>query len=338
MLMALQTVPETAQAYSTEQRSEIQAALAAVGRLWRRVGGDFDASYARVEPSILRVLFSAQEAVADGALAYVPDVLAEVGGDVGAPLYESAASRFVGVAGDGLPVASMAYGAVIQAKRAVAAGLSPGVALARGGNFLTLASGTMLSDTGRAAEKVAGGALGVRTWTRMLNPPSCGRCVILAGKTSRQSEAFNRHPGCDCRNVPSTEDTGDDATTDPKAYLDSLSEAEQDRVLGSKANGQAFRDGADMNQLINAYRKAGAVRPGQIHGQAIKYTREGTTRRGHAYWQMSQAQYIKDQSVFKDGSKYYRLKSPRLMPETIYQIAKDQADAKRLLKLYGWVV
>jgi hypothetical protein len=53
---------------------------------------------------------------------------------------------------------------------------------------------------------------------------------------------------------------------------------------------------------------------------------------------MSQAQYIKEQSVFKDGSKYYRLKSPRLMPESIYQIAKDQDDAKRLLKLYGWVV
>jgi hypothetical protein len=172
----------------------------------------------------------------------------------------------------------------------------------------------------------------------MLNPPSCGRCVILAGKTFRQAEAFNRHPGCDCRNVPSSEDTGDDARTDPKAYLDGLSADEQDRILGSKANGQAFRDGADMNQLINAYRKAGAVRPAQVHGVDIKYTREGTTRRGHAYWQMSQAQYIKEQSVFKDGSKYYRLKSPRLMPESIYKIAKDQDDAKRLLKLYGWVV
>jgi hypothetical protein len=280
---------------------------------------------------LLRVLFTAQERVADGALAYVPEVLDEVGGAVDAPLYESAGSRFVGVAGDGLPVSSMAYGAVIQAKQAVAAGLSPSVALARGGNFLTLSSGTMLSDTGRAAEKVSGGAHKVKLWTRMLNPPSCGRCVILAGRKSRQQEAFNRHPGCDCRNVPSTEDTGDDATTDPKAYLDSLSSDEQDRVLGSK-------DGADMNQLVNAYRKAGAVRPGQIHGQAIKYTREGTSRRGYAYWQMSQAQYVKDQGVFRNGSKYYKLKSPRLMPETIYSIAKGQADAKRLLKLYGWVV
>lgn len=330
----LQTLPEAALSYSALQRAEIGAAVSAVSRLWRRMGNDFDASYARLEPTLLAVLFSAQERVADGALAYVPEVLE----DVPEPVYASAGSRFVGVAGDGLPVASMAYGAVIHAKQAVASGLEPAQALAGAGKFLNLSAGTLLSDTGRAAEKVSGGAHRVTSWTRMLNPPSCGRCVILAGKRSRQSEAFDRHPGCDCRNVPSAENTGDDARTDPKAYLDGLSEAEQDRVLGSKANGQAFRDGADMNQLINAYRKAGAVRPAQIHNVNIKYTREGTTRRGHAYWQMSQAQYIREQSMFRDGSKYLRLRSPRLMPESIYATAKDAADAKRLLKLYGWIV
>ena len=333
----LQQLPEAASSYAALQRGEIGAATAAVSRLWRRMGSDFDASYARFEPALLAVLFTAQERVADSALEYVPAVLDEVG-SAPAPLYASAGSRFVGVAGDGLPVASMAYGAVIQAKLGVAAGLEPGVALARAGQHLTLAAGTMLSDTGRSAEKVSGGAHKVKLWTRMLNPPSCGRCVILAGKTTSHREPFLRHPGCDCRNVPSTEDTGDDVRTDPHAYLSELSSAEQDKVLGSKANGQAFRDGADMNQLINAYRKSGAVRSGQINGQLVKYTREGTTRRGRAYWEMSQAGYVKDQGVFRDGSKYLRLKSPRLMPETIYSIAKDQADAKRLLKLYGWVI
>lgn len=333
--MSLQTVPEAALTYSAEQRAEIGAAVAALSRLWRRMGPDFDRSYARVEPDLLRVLFAAQERVAEGALGYVPAVL---GDSAPEPAYMSEGARFVGVAGDGFPVASLAYGAVIQSKMAVAQGLDVPAALAQGGQHLTLSAGTMLSDTGRAAEKVAGGARRVKTWTRMLNPPSCGRCVILAGMASRQQDAFDRHPGCDCRNVPSTEDTGDDARTDPHAYLSGLSEAEQDRLLGSKANGQAFRDGADMKQLVNAYRKAGAVRPAQIHGQAIKYTREGTTRRGHAYWQMSQAQYVKEQGVFRDGSKYFRLKSPRLMPESIYKIAKDQDDAKRLLRLYGWVV
>ena len=335
MVQQLQQLPEAALSYSAFQRAEIQAALAATSRLWRRMGSDFDASYARIEPQLLAVLFSAQERVADGGLAYIPDALGDAAPD---PVYASTGSRFVGVAGDGMPVASMAYGAVIHAKQAVAAGLEQGAALANAGRFLNLSAGTMLSDTGRAAEKVSGGAHRVRHFTRMLNPPSCGRCVVLAGKMSSHSEAFDRHPGCDCRNVPAAEDTGDDARTNPRDYLSGLSEAEQDRVLGSKANGQAFRDGADMNQLINAYRKSGAVSPAQVHGVNIKYTREGTTRRGHAYWQMSQAQYIKEQGVFKNGSKYTRLKSPRLMPESIYSIAKDQEDAKRLLKLYGWVV
>lgn len=333
----LQRLPEAALSYSALQRGEIQAALAATSRLWRRMGSDFDASYARFEPSLLAVLFTAQERVADSALAYVPAVLDEVEGSVPDPLYRSAGSRFVGVAGDGLPVASMAYGAVVHAKQGVAAGLEPAVALAKAGQFLNLSAGTMLSDTGRAAEKVSGGAHRVKLWTRMLNPPSCGRCVVLAGKTTSHQTAFLRHPGCDCRNVPSSENSPDDARTDPHAYLSGLSEAEQDRVLGSAANGRAFRDGADMNQLINAYRRKGAVRAGQVNGQGIKYTREGTTRRGRAYWQMSEAGYVKDQGMFKDGSKMRpKLKAPRLMPETIYQIAKDQDDAKRLLKLYGW--
>ena len=53
----LQTVPEAALSYSALQRAEIGAATAAVSRLWRRMGSDFDASYARVEPALLAVLF-----------------------------------------------------------------------------------------------------------------------------------------------------------------------------------------------------------------------------------------------------------------------------------------
>ena len=121
----LQQLPEAALSYSALQRSEIGAAVAATSRLWRRMGSDFDASYAKFEPSLLAVLFTAQERVADSALTYVPAVLDEVEGGSPDPLYRSAGSRFVGVAGDGLPVASMAYGAVIHAKQGVAAGLEP---------------------------------------------------------------------------------------------------------------------------------------------------------------------------------------------------------------------
>lgn len=44
-------------------------------------------------------------------------------------------------------------------------------------------------------------------WTnyvRVLVPPSCDRCTILAGRIYRDLEGFARHPGCDCQHWPVT--------------------------------------------------------------------------------------------------------------------------------------
>lgn len=341
--MPLQSLPQAATEYANAQRKEILAALSLVQRQWRRMGDNFDASYAVIEPALLAAMFTAQERVAKGALAYIPDVMEESGLTIPrTPLYESAPKMYVGTAGDGLPVSTLLYGSVIQAKTAVGNGYSVPQALSMSGQWLTNATGTLLSDTGRSAEKVAGNSRKVKLWVRMLNPPSCGRCAILAGRATGNDTAFLRHPKCDCRNIPSSESTADDVRVDPHAYFDSLDEAAQVKLMGSRANARAMRDGADLNQIINAYRRKGAVSSAQVHGRAIKYTTEGTTRRGYAYSQMSKAQYVKAQGELRrragDSNRYAtRLKAPRMMPETIYEVAKDQADAKRLLGLYGWI-
>lgn len=343
LLMALQSLPQSATEYANAQHKEILAALSLVQRQWRRMGDDFDASYAVIEPALLAAMFTAQERVAKGALAYIPDVMEESGLTIPrTPLYESAPKMYVGTAGDGLPVSTLLYGSVIHAKTAVGNGYSVPQALSMSGQWLTNATGTLLSDTGRSAEKVAGNSRKVKLWVRMLNPPSCGRCAILAGRATGNDTAFLRHPKCDCRNIPSSESTADDVRVDPHAYFDSLDEAAQVKLMGSRANARAMRDGADLNQVINAYRRKGAVSSAQVHGRAIKYTTEGTTRRGYAYSQMSKAQYVKAQGELRkragDSNRYAtRLKAPRMMPETIYEVAKDQADAKRLLSLYGWI-
>src|SRR5690349_7711437 len=66
---------------------------------------------------------------------------------------------------------------------------------------------TQLQDAARSAASVA---IAVRAsaggYVRMLNTPSCSRCVILAGKWFRWNAGFDRHPKCDCRHVPSRED------------------------------------------------------------------------------------------------------------------------------------
>lgn len=358
--MALQSLPRSAEVYGRDQRAEIGAAVSAVRRQWRRMAEgaavrtgdllDLDASYSNIEPRVLAVLDTAQERVAEGAVAYIPAVLAETRQPVRSAEYDVAPWRLVGTSGDGWGTDSLAYGAVTHAKSAIGQGASLAEALAQGGRYLTTATGTMLSDTGRTAEKMAGASRGTTLWVRMLEPPSCGRCIILAGKETRNAEAFDRHPKCDCRNIPTSENIAGSFTTDPHEYLDNLSDRELARALGSKANAQAWRDGADRNQLINAYRVGGDVRPAQIFNRSIKYTTEGVTRRGQAYRSMGRMranQVVTEQAGFatrvtRTGPEarainQTRRRTERLMPETIYQIAKDGADARRLLRLYGWI-
>jgi hypothetical protein len=162
----------------------------------------------------------------------------------------------------------------------------------------------------------------VTTWVRMLQPPSCPRCVVLAGKEFRSESiaAFERHPNCDCIAIPTDEAHADDLTTDPRAYFDSLSPEEQDRIF-TKAGAEAIREGADIGQVVNARR---GMRRAQVFGRDAWITLEGTTRRGLARRQMD----------LLGKSK----KPVRLMPETIFAVAANRADAIRLLRLYGYLL
>jgi hypothetical protein len=186
---------------------------------------------------------------------------------------------------------------------------------------------TQVQDAARAAAGVSIAARPHIGYVRMLNPPSCSRCVIQAGKFFRYNEGFQRHPRCDCRHVPSLENVAGDLTTNPVAYFDSLSTAEQDRLLG-KANAEAVRRGANIIQIVNAYRRTSGM---QVAGvppiktiRGDKYTTEGTTRRALA---------AKQQVALRRNGR----SQLRLMPESIFEIAKDREDAQRLLRLYGWV-
>lgn len=168
---------------------------------------------------------------------------------------------------------------------------------------------TQIADAARISVGVDRATRPRTGWVRMLTPPSCDRCLILAGRFYKWSDGFDRHPNDDCLSVPAAEDRPGDLRTDPDAYLKSLSVEDQDRLLG-KANAQAWRDGADLNQVVNARRGMATTADGA--------TTEGTTARGFA------------------GK---RLRGePRLVPESIYRIAADRTDALRLLKLHGYVL
>jgi hypothetical protein len=180
---------------------------------------------------------------------------------------------------------------------------------------------TQLQDAARGAASVSIASRSRVGYIRMLNPPSCSRCAILAGKWYGWNEGFQRHPKCDCRHVPTTEDVAGDLTTNPDAYFRSLGQAEQDRIF-TNAGAQAIRDGADMSRVVNA--RSGMATAPTATGRRIAQrnaagelrTTAGTTRRGRLPGQIT---------------------GPRLMPESIYELATDRAHAQRLLKLHGYI-
>lgn len=290
---------------------------------------------ADVGPSVQEVVLSAQEAAVAHADAYTAAVLVELGVK-SEPRGTLNVDAFIGVAGDGRPVDSLTYGAVIQSAQAQyapdLASLSPAQAatgaLRAGGNWLEQTVGSLLADTGRAAGVAA---IGQRPWVtgyvRMVSGGACSRCVVLAGKFYRSNTGFLRHKRCQCRHIPSTEGLAGDMTTNPDAYFNGLGKAEQDRVF-TTAGAEAIRMGADVSQVVNARR---GMQVAQVYGRKALVTTEATTARGLAGKQLGELGKVA-------GQRYRVSRTPRLMPESIIANAKDPADALRLLRRFGYVL
>lgn len=288
-----------------------------------------------VGPDVQQLVLAAQEAAVASADAYVGSVLTELDLPAAVPTSLNV-DALVGVAGDGRPVDSLTYGAVIQAARAQyepdVAALPPAQAqasaLRSAQDWMDQVVTTLLADSARSAE-VASTAQ--RTWVtgyvRMIEPGACSRCIVLAGKFYRHNEGFLRHPRCRCRHIPSSENIAGDALTSPDAYFHSLSKADQDRAF-TPAGADAIRMGADVGQVVNARR---GMQTAQVYRRKTLVTTEGTTARGLAGKSLGDLGKV-------SGERYRRSGTPRLMPETILAAASSPADALRLLKRFGYVL
>lgn len=171
-----------------------------------------------------------------------------------------------------------------------------------------------VADAGRTASQVEFVARpDWQNYVRMLNPPSCARCAILAGRIYRDLESFQRHPQCDCVMVP-VQDW--QAAHDEGLASSPMDLFNRGEIRGlSQADAQAIRDGADIHKVVNAQR---GITTAEVFGRKVKATTEGTTRR----------------SQWRRGNP---TRLVRLRPESIYQFAKDREDAVRLLRLYGYL-
>lgn len=233
--------------------------------------------------NLVRVVTLYQKAGAREGVQSVEQMLAEQ--NISAPLVGVVnTDRFAGLASDGRPLGSLFEQADTDAA-------------------FTMMVITQLRDAGRVAAGVAiTGRPKVQGYTRMINPPSCPRCVILAGKWFGWNTGFARHPHCDCTHVPAAESAVELRTDPRKAF-----EAGQVRGL-SKAETQAITEGSDMSRVVNARRSQ------YVDDAGHRMTREATTRRGG-------------------------VAGPRPTPEQIYRSAGDNRDAAiRALKKFGYIL
>ncbi|QSE94188.1 hypothetical protein JWS13_39115 [Rhodococcus pseudokoreensis] len=345
--------PQASADYYRAQQKITTAVLLAARRIWGvRPPKDFDSWFAANVDRLITIVTAGQARAVEGADDYVTAVLDELGTPVAAEVIP-ATEPLVGVASDGRPLDSLMYGAIITTKGKIveADTYSPDVlaqAWQSGLNALMLRTQQQIADASRVATSLSIAARPGVGYVRMLNPPSCSRCAVLAGRFYRWNQGFRRHPGCDCRHIPSREDSARDLRTDPGAYFASLPEDLQNKIF-TMAGAEAIRDGADINHVVNARRgmstaqenvagwiPKGRLQTRSLYGQEMATTIEGVTRRGEAYRAMSRAGYAQRETDVRAG-RNFRAKAPRLMPESIYEIAEDRDDALRLLRLNGYL-
>jgi hypothetical protein len=242
--------PLAAENYYRQQQQIAAATVAAANKLWRRVTPDFDSSFGAVRDQMLNVVEVGRAAAAASSLAYTPAVLRETGQEA-APTGLVSTDRLLDSAPDGRSMDSLLGESTIHAKGLVVRGSSAAAALEGTGKWLSGVLLTVMADTGRGvvsadiAQRPA-----ITGYVRMLNPPSCSRCVVLAGKWFRWNEGFLRHPRCDCRHIPAAENSAGDFQTDPYEYFKSLDAAQQEKTFG-RIEARAIREGADIYRVVN---------------------------------------------------------------------------------------
>jgi hypothetical protein len=335
------------QSLAVEHRRRRQAITGTVARAavaaWRAVDpADVDRSWqAGVQGPVLEAVIVGQLAAASLAQMYVDAQVREQGAVITGPRLVPRA--FAGTASDGRDLVSLLHQPVIAAKARIGQGDTPVEALRVAGHQLAKIVVTQITDAGRVPVGVAAVAnRNVTGYVRVLTPPSCARCAILAGRVYRVNEGFARHPRCDCTHAPLAGADADQHTVDPRAYFDSLDPAEQNRVF-TRAGAQAIRDGADIGRVVNARRgmattvnATGARRQttARVFGRSVFTTTEATTVRG-AFGRQAAAE---GQAARSPGQRYRRATGTRLMPEQIYlEAGDDRAEAIRLLTRHGYL-
>lgn len=350
-------VLEDARTYQDGLSLLTRQAIAILLTRWSRVQpDDISSSWKTLLPDATAAIVGAQTVAAEMADPYMQAVLDDREQHV----------NVEGVAGQtssGRPIESLLYLPVFQAKQQIAGGIPPAQALRGARTLLGMYAQTTVADSGRLA--VTSGMTArshASGYYRMLRPPSCSRCAVLAGKHYRYNRGFKRHPRCDCVHIPVQE-------SDDSFLFDAREAISAGQVTGlSKREREAIALGADPSQVVNAQR-------GVYTAGGFEYTTTSTTRRAvagarilardiaRAQGEVTQGRTFSNftfdrqeaaryAELFRRGKVFTRLtksgrvqqyayrytRTPRPTPEQIVESASSRTEAIRLLTNFGYIL
>lgn len=260
-------IPASAAQHHEERRQTALTTVRETSRLWQSMGDEFDVGWATIGEQVTLTAMAGMQQSAELGIAYTASQAS------GSPLADLDVAAFSAADHRGLPLESTLQGAVVQTRMQVAAGASTAEALAFGGTWL---AEVVASEVVRANSAAMDASIAltpsIAGYVRMLNPPSCKDCILLAGKWFRWNQGFQRHPRCDCQHIPASENASGDLRTDPYALFESMTEQEQNRTFG-RSNARAIREGADLYRVVNIdNRGLASARAGRLYGTPTRAT------------------------------------------------------------------
>lgn len=329
-------MPTPAELWQQRQRQVTDATADRVLTAWERVRlSDPQRTFAAALPEMLAIVTAGQLAAADGADLYVAASVA-ADGLTPEPVAAVAARRFAGITSDGRTLPGLLTQPLIRTLYLRTQGADDATALLGGRQSLRTLVRTEVFDTGRDAVSVAMGLEErVTGYTRQVNLPACGRCILLAGKFYRKNAGFDRHPRCDCIHEVATQVMGPgEVDQNPRTLFDGMTTAQQNKAFG-RDNAEVVRRGGDIGQVVNARR--GMATAGS------NWTTEGTTVRG-AYGRSAgatQGRFVQEQRARLSSQREQagkRLAAPRPSPGALLRFAGDDPDTfARALERAGYL-
>ena len=250
-------MPSQTTAFLRKQQTIQLNAKARLAAYWHKVGLDLDTSWRRVRPAATRTLSQAMHETALHAALFVDELMIATD-QTAEPEMLVNPYAFLGSLPNTMPLDTAFEPAIYRTKQAIKNGYAFPLAKQAGLAYIMQTIGTALADLRRdiiSVDTVQRPAL--TGYVRVVAPPACSRCIILAGKWFRWNEGFQRHPNCDCIHLPVTSEqwaVSEGWFADPYAYFNSVSERDQDRLFG-RWGAQAIRDGADIYQVENQRRR-----------------------------------------------------------------------------------